>query len=147
MTWLLKHGSVALALLLLVSACGVDLIAPYNQTVVDGVVQTNSDVDGILTSVERGIGTDDAVYENYVEQYDQLHIDIRALILQVECIPRGDITVTQIELLDEMISVIEETHQAGEFNSTGDIVFYRDHFFSSCKQIIELELFKLMERE
>lgn len=126
---------------LLLIGCSTELIAPYNQAVVDEVMAYHGDVEMILSSIERHGGTPESEYPQFVEIYDILFVRLSNLELLLSVLPNTGLTLGQLDNLRENLILLEEMHQEGI--SSVEIPVIRTALDVACGAIITLEFEKL----
>jgi len=131
---------------LLASGCTVKLIASYDKTTDDAVTALHRKVSTFLIDVESKLGTADSEYGNFSEIYKELRVDISAIELRVNAMPKNSITQSQIRTLKQSISDLEQLHQTGFANNLlgqqAVLAQAQDDFDRSLAAILKLELAK-----
>lgn len=130
-----------LVMALILLGCNTELIAPYNQVVVDEVMAYYGDVEMILSYIERHGGTPEAEYPYFAGVYDMLFVRLSSLELLLSALPNTGLTRGQLDNLRENLILLEEMHQEGI--SAEEIPVIRTVLDVACGAIITLEFEKL----
>lgn len=139
-----KQISLYFALLLIVAAfsgcTSVKLIADYDETIEKGITGFHKKMETHLTKLERNLGREEAKYENYIDFYDQVKIDLSVIRVRAAALPKNEITVQQIDLIIDNVKTLEELHKLGI--SKNDIPPLKSAFNTGTTAILKLELAK-----
>jgi hypothetical protein len=127
--------------LLILSGCTIKLVADYDEQTDRSVTELQRKLETFFVKLERQIGTPDADYVNYQTFYDGVKVDISAIKLRVSAIPKNQITLKQIELLEDNLATLEQLHQAG-ITDIQVVKVVRDDFNTALTSILSLELAK-----
>ena len=130
-----------LALFLLLSGCTVKLISSYDEKTDNAVSALQKDVTLFFITVQSQAGLPECVYSNHLGFYQQANVDLSAIAVRTKAIAANDITVEQVELLQDSLSTLEQLHQLGCF-SPAQVASLRSSFDSSITAILKLELAK-----
>ncbi len=142
-TWLRFFTAVVVPLVLAAATagCTIKLISDYDETTDKAVTQLQRKVDGFLVDMQRKAGTPEAEYTKNAQFYDQARVDVDALRVRAQAMPKNDITVQQINLVQDSLDKLEKLHKLG-FSSPEEIVPLRSAFDISFTAILKLELAK-----
>ena len=126
---------------LILAGCTVKLVADYDEQTDRSVTELQRKLETFFVKLERQIGTSDADYVNYEAFYDGVKVDISAIKLRVNAIPKNQITLKQIELLEENLATLEELHQEG-ITDIQVVKVVQDDFNTALTSILSFELAK-----
>lgn len=93
-----------------------------------------------LTTLESQLDTSDADYNNYVEFYRDAKVDLSSLSVRAAAQGKNDITVKQLDLMSDNLSLLEKAHKEGLQHN--DIPPIRNAFNVGATAILKLELAK-----
>lgn len=127
--------------LILLSGCAVKLIADYDPKTDEAVTQLQRRIETFFVDLESQVGSEEAEYLHHVQFYKDIRIDVSALKLRASAMPRNEITLRQIALLEENIALLEETHKEG-IADIEVVKVPRDDFNTALSNILKLELAK-----
>ncbi len=130
-----------LALALATAGCTIKLISDYDETTDRAVTQLQRKVDGFLVDIQRKAGTPEAEYAKNAKFYDETRVDVDAIRVRAQAMPKNDITVQQINLVQNSLDNLEKLHKLG-FSSPEEIAPLRTAFDTSFTAILKLELAK-----
>lgn len=130
-----------LALLLLLSGCTVRLISSYDEKTDNAVTALQKDVTLFFITVQSQAGLPECVYSNHLGFYQQAKVDLSAIAVRSRAIAANEITVEQVELLQDSLTALEQLHQLGCFTPS-QVDNLRTSFDSSITAILKLELAK-----
>jgi hypothetical protein len=104
-----------LILTLAVSGCtNIRLIADYDETTDKAVTELQRKMSTFLIDVESKLETpDEAKHEKFAETYKEFRVDISAIELRVNAMPKNRITQNQIKALKNNIGLLESLHKTG----------------------------------
>ena len=130
-----------LACWLVLSGCTVKLIADYDQKTDEAITQLQRKFETFFLNLESKVGTNEASYDNHLQFYKEIKVDVSAIKLRASAIPKNEITLNQVSLLEENIGLLEEVHKEGIVDI--DVVKVpRDDFNTALTNILKLELAK-----
>lgn len=140
------------SMLFVVSGCAVKLIASYDETTDKNVTALQRKFETFLTDLEAKDGLPECSYDKNSKFYSESKVDLSAIKVRAEAIPKNDITVQQVSLLDSSLDSLESLHKlkdkksksSGELKciSANEITPLRNAFNSSFTAILKLELEK-----
>jgi hypothetical protein len=139
-TWL-RFFTAVVVLAATTAGCTIKLISDYDETTDKAVTQLQRKVDGFLVDMQRKAGTPEAAYARNAQFYDEARVDVDAIRVRVQAIPKNDITVQQITLIQDSLEKLEQLHKLG-FSSPEEIAPLRTAFDTSFTAILKLELAK-----
>lgn len=131
----------ALAAVLVLSSCTVQLVGPYDETTVKEVTDLHRKVETLLVKLERTAGKPEGKYEGHEATYDTLRVGLRSLRLRVESLQRKENTAGQIDLLSKSLDSLEKLHKIG-FKDPEEIAPLRTNFEVLFKSILVVEMGK-----
>jgi len=129
-------------ILLVASAgCTIKLISEYDETTDKAVTQLQRKMETFLVDIQRKVGTEEASYDKNAKVYDDLRVDISAILVRAQAIPKNEITVQQIKLFQESVANLEKLHQLG-FSKPEELDPLRSAANITFTAILKLELAK-----
>ena len=126
---------------LALSGCTVKLIADYDPKTDEAITQLQRKFETFFVNLESQVGTEKANYDNHLDFYKEIKVDVSAIKLRASAIPENEITLNQVALLEENIGLLEEFHKDGITDVAG-IEVPRDDFNTALSNILKLELAK-----
>ncbi|MEH6640579.1 MULTISPECIES: hypothetical protein [Halomonadaceae] len=126
---------------LALSGCTVKLIADYDPKTDEAITQLQRKFETFFVNLESQIGTEEASYDNHLEFYKEVKVDVSAIKLRASAIPKNEITLQQVSLLEENIGLLEEVHKEGVAD-VEVVKVPRDDFNTALSNILKLELAK-----
>ncbi|MGD0233773.1 MAG: hypothetical protein ABSC55_04460 [Syntrophorhabdales bacterium] len=104
---------VALLMLAIsVSGCGpIQLIAPYDQKIDDGVTSLQKKTAEFLTTIERQGGSGPEDYKNHTKFYDDAKVALSGLSVRAGALASNSLTVRELEILDQQFQKLETDHR------------------------------------
>lgn len=140
-----KSNELFAVILILVSimiyGCSVKLIADYDEATDKAVTELQRKMETFFIDLESKVGTDAAKYEEYVDFYKEVKVDISAIELRASALPKNDITLQQIKLLKDNLSKLEQLHKTG-ITHMALVLEPRRDFNTALSEILKLELAK-----
>lgn len=133
--------SFLLIFVLLLSGCAVKLISSYDEQTDNAITALQKDMTQFFLTVERQAGLPECQYSNHVMFYQQAKVALSAIAVRTKAIEANELTVEQVELLQDSLSNLEQLHQLGCFTSN-QVANLRSNFDSSITAILKLELAK-----
>jgi len=138
--------------LFVVSGCAVKLIASYDETTDKGVTKLQRKVETFLVELESKDGLPECSYSSNESFYGESKVDLSAIKVRSEAIPKNDITIKQISLLLSSLNDLESLHKHKDKKSAKEGKLYciskdeisplRTAFNSSFTAILKLEIAK-----
>lgn len=132
---------VILLTTLTLSSCAVRLIAPYDAAITQQIVALQKQVDTLLLNVEQNIGTTKANYSRFITSYNKIQVDLVSLITQAQAIPKNELTVKQLQLLQGTINDLQKLHKMG-FRTRKQVQIIQQTVNQSFAAILKLEYAK-----
>jgi hypothetical protein len=141
----LLRTSFLFSFLILVSACNVRWVSEYDAQTDQGVTKLHRKMETFLTALEQQ-QVPDCLSTEHGQFYQQSLVDVRALKVRAKAIPNNDITLQQLTLLEDNLSLMSTLHKAQDDSNTclalGVITFNRSNFESIFTAILKFELAK-----
>ncbi|NIM97054.1 MAG: hypothetical protein GTO24_02880 [candidate division Zixibacteria bacterium] len=128
-------------ILMLLSGCTVKLISSYDETTDKTVTALQKKVESFLITLESIEGLPECEYKNHKKFYDEVKIEISAIVVRARAIPDNEITIEQVELLKDSLKNLESLHKISCL-SKDQIEPLRIAFNSSFTAILKLEFAK-----
>jgi hypothetical protein len=134
-------GFTCLLLVIGIAGCvTVRLVADYDPQIDQSVTELQRKCEVFLTSLERSAGHTEAQYDANEKFYDEARIDLSAIRVRAAAIPKNDLTLHQLDLLQDSLEKMEQLHKMGLARE--QIEPLRSAFNSSFTAILKLELAK-----
>ena len=139
---------VAFLALLLVAlgGCSIKLIAPYDETIDNGITALQKKTEGFLLGLESNNSFPACSYKKNMQFYLDSKVDLSSIKVRAAAMPQNDITVQQLDLLASSLDSLEALHKIKDKKSTclsqAEITPLRVAFNSSYTAILKLELAK-----
>lgn len=151
-----------LSLLIMLSAgCSVRLIAEYDENIDKGITVLHEKTETFLTAIEtdliRGSLLKDeteeknkilkkVLYDEHAEFYRDFLVNLRVLKVRADSYIGNEITVKQLDALEEILKAQEIVHKSG-LETPEDIADMRSAFTRGFKGILKLEIAKKRGKE
>ncbi|MEP1449186.1 MAG: hypothetical protein ABJK37_23985 [Paraglaciecola sp.] len=139
------RSSYLFCLFMLFSACNVKWVSEYDEQIDQGVTQLHRKIETFLTTLEQQ-QIPKCLSTEHVLFYRQSLVDVRALKIRAKAIPNNDITLQQLDLLEENLSLMNKLHETQDSSNScmqaGMISFNRSNFESIFTAILKFELAK-----
>ena len=136
------HFVLMVICLFSLSGCAtVNLISDYDEATDKAVTSVQRKFETFFVELESQIGTDAAAYENHTSFYKEIEVDISAIQLRVDALPKNSITSKQVKLLSGHIDDLKDIHKEGIF-AVEVIEPIRASFNTALTSILRLELAK-----
>ena len=123
------------------TSCAVQYVSRYDEATEQGITSIQRNLEGLFQKIERGLGTPDAAYENFVSTYEQLHVEAAMLSARAQAIDLNSITAEQSKLLIKWLADLEELHKTG-FNNVGMLMVTRTQAEQIFVAMLKFELAK-----
>jgi len=146
-----RHLHICMALIIVLlfalSACTIRLISEYDENIDRGATALHKSFESFFFKIESQ-SFPACNYDNHKDFYDQSKVDISALKLRAEAIPKNDNTIKQIKTLADSLNLLEQLHQTHTDNCLlkEEVAVLRTNFNVSLGAIIKLELAKKKKR-
>jgi len=98
------------------TGCTVSLVAPYDETTVTSVTDLLKRTDMFLIQQQSLLDSGQqskTTYENNKAWYDQTEVDLNAIIIRAQAIPKNDTTVKQLKNLEAALQGVIDNNKAG----------------------------------
>jgi hypothetical protein len=128
-------------IVVLLAACTVRLISPYNAALVSDLNNVQNQVNALLLDIKQNINTSKASYDNYKTQYAQIEAEMITIISNVSAIPKSGVTVKQLKILQHSLAEMEEMHQKG-FKSAREVTVIQQTLNDDFTAIYRLQYMK-----
>lgn len=135
------------SLLVLGSAgCTIKLIADYDENTDALVTSLQRELSTFFVDLESKLGTPAESYENFGDTYKAIRVDISALSLRVNALPKNSITQEQVDILKRNLDLFEQLHKSGLGEGVEGkkavLTSIREDFDTALAAILRLELAK-----
>jgi len=104
-------GLILLAFVISATGCTVQLIAPYDQKIDDGVTNLQKTTSEFLTKIERQNGSKTDDYKNHVNFYDNTKVVLSGIKVRASAIATNSQTIGQLDNLQKLFNNLEEFHK------------------------------------
>ena len=145
MKWTTTHQRLntfsAFILVLILSSCSVQLVSDYDEETDKNVTALHEKVETFFVSLEDKTDEPECTYESNKSFYQEVHVATSALEVRAKAIPKNDITLQHIALLDNSFEKLKELHLLGCIGSE-QIPLLRSDFNTHFTAILKLELAK-----
>lgn len=118
----------------------VQYISPYDEQTDERLRAVQGQIETVLTSLERTLGTEEGEYSNYESKYDSIRVALRTLQVRASSRPKNQIQETQLSNVMDQMDLFEKAHEQGM--SAEEIPPFRRGFNQSFRAMITLELAK-----
>jgi hypothetical protein len=139
------QNTVLISIVLLLCACTVTWVSEYDAQTDQGVSQLHRKTETFLTQLEQQ-KVPECLSINHTDFYQQSLVDVRTLKVRAMAIPNNNITVQQLGLLAENLSLMQQGHALEDEKNTclatETITFFRSNFESTFTAILKFELAK-----
>ncbi|QHI38663.1 hypothetical protein IMCC3317_40570 [Kordia antarctica] len=125
--------------ILLLQSCAVRLISDYDNITDKTVTELQEKVSNYFVKIERAIESEEAKYENFIKQFDEIKVDLNTLEVRAAAIDKNRIIQQQVKELQKMFKNLESLHKLG-FNDYEQIRPLKASFNSAFTAIIKLQL-------
>lgn len=150
------------AYLLIIAGCAhVRLLAEYDENIDQGITTLQKKTEDFLSRLEKKVAKIEVLKDgseekerlkkeialvNHEEFYREFRVDLRVLRSRAESYSGNDLTVQQLNALEEILKNQEIIHGNG-FQTIGDISTMRKAFTRGFKGILKLEIAKKRGKE
>lgn len=150
-------GILLLSILVVVySGCAVRLIAEYDENIDSGITELQRNTETFLTqlqtdlirasllkdgSTEKEALMESVAYASNGDFYRDFLVDLRVLRVRADSYVGNELTVRQLDALEEILNAQKILHQSG-FETADDIEDMRSAFTRGFKAILKLEIAK-----
>ncbi len=91
--------------------CSIKLISDYDEATDKSATALHKKVDKFLIKMEREAGTPEGTYAKNTEFYDEIKIDLSSMRVRAKAIPKNQLTIEHIDLIEENIEKLRELHE------------------------------------
>ncbi len=126
---------------LTMSGCAVQMVAGYDSQTEMEVTELHRKVERFLIHLQHTVGMDEAKFANNRLFYDEALADLSVLRLRVSLIPKNDITMKQLAVIEENLVLLEKLHKL-EFSYPDEIDPIRNAFTVCFTAILKFEMAK-----
>lgn len=127
------------------TACNVRWVSEYDAQTDQGVTKLHRKVETFLTTLEQQ-QVPECLSTEHGAFYQQSLVDVRALKVRAQAISNNEITLQQLTLLEDNLSLMSKVHKLQDNSNTciapGVIAFNRSSFESMFTAILKFELAK-----
>lgn len=127
------------AMMLIQSCTSIRLISDYDEITDKTVTQVQEKVSDYFVTLERTVGTQEGEYENFIETFDKIKVDLNTLEVRAAAFDKNRIVQEQVKELNNMITNLEKLHKLG-FATYDQIKPLRQPFNTAFTAIIKLQL-------
>ncbi len=131
-------GFVILAIAL--AGCSVNLISAYDENIDKSVTQLQKEIETFFVTID-GQNATECTYDKHKDFYKESKVAISAIEVRARAIPKNEISVEQVGLLNDSLSSMEELHKLGCLDKD-QVSNLRSNFNTSITAILKLELAK-----
>jgi hypothetical protein len=103
--------SLVIALMAVSLGCTVKLIADYDEIIDKTATDLQGKIETFLTRMERTAGTSEGEYDNNTAFYDEIKGVLSSMKVRARAIPKNELTVQHIELIEENIENLRKLHE------------------------------------
>jgi hypothetical protein len=106
--------SIVAAFFLTISEVGctsIQLIAPYDQKIDEGVTKLQKVTAEFFTKIERQGGSKPEDYKNHVKFYDDTKVALSGILVRANAVAQNDLTARQLEILHQQFQDLEAMHR------------------------------------
>ncbi|HDY7896818.1 hypothetical protein ACEUKD_08400 [Vibrio diabolicus] len=132
---------VAFLLSVILTGCTITIVSAYDEVTDKSVTQLQRDVESFFVGIESKSGLPECTYESNKGFYEKAKVDISAIEVRARAVPNNDITIKQIELLNDSLKKLETLHKIRCFDED-TVAPLRSSFNSSFTSILKFELAK-----
>ncbi|WP_273022775.1 hypothetical protein [Rheinheimera sp.] len=133
--------SFLLIFVLLLSGCTVKLISSYDEKTDNAITALQKEMTQFFLAVEAQAGLPECKYSNHTQFYQQAKIALSAISVRVKAIEANELTIEQVDLLQDSLISLEQLHQL-DCLTPNQVTNLRSNFDSSITAILKLELAK-----
>ncbi len=114
---IIKRVIPAYFLLLFLTGCSLQMVAPYDLQTVSQIAEVEKKIDYLYRSAEL-LPESDRQYEQFAQQYTEIDVDIRALLRRQQRRDKNTETIKQVDILLDLWTQDRNTHQEKDSLST-----------------------------
>jgi hypothetical protein len=135
-----------LFVLILASCAPIQLIAPYDERIENGITELQKSTTTFFVKIERQGGSDKRDYKNYVKFYDDAKVSTKSLLIRAGATAQNKMTEEQISLLIKKYKSLEDQHKTIGI-SPYTIPVLESSFDQIFRTILTLEVAKKEEKK
>ena len=94
-----------------ITGCTVKFISSYDEATDVAVTALHRKVETFFITLESGEGLPGCTYDNHKKFYEEAKVDISAIQVRAEAIPKNEITIQQLKLLSNSLDQLEQLHK------------------------------------
>lgn len=98
-------------LTLVMSGCTVKFISDYDEVTDKSATALHKKVETFLIKMEHTAGTSAGEYVNNKDFYDETQVALRAMRIRAKAIPKNQLTVEHIDLLEKNVDELRNLHE------------------------------------
>lgn len=121
--------------------CKVTMVSAYDEKTDNAVTQFQKDLETFFVSVEGQSGAAGCDMNSHKTFYDKATVDIRAMKLRASSMEKNQITIDQLDLLEDSFGDLKDLHEIACL-ADGQITALRSSFNSHITAILKFELAK-----
>jgi len=136
-----KLKSLAIIAVLFLASCKVMLVGAYDQVTDQGIQKIQAEIATTLVKVERNLlsgATEDNKYEKFKGTYESMAGEIAVLKIRCSALPKYDIVLQQVGLLEDNLKNLEALHKIG-FKNLSETAPIKSAFETQFKAMITLQ--------
>lgn len=119
-------------------SCGpVRLISEYDEITDRTITVLQEQVTTYFVSLERNIGTDQALYKHYTDDFDKMKVNLSILEIRAASFEKNEIMQQSVVELKSMIDNLEKLHMLG-FKSYEQVAPLRQPFNATFTALTKL---------
>lgn len=134
-----------LSFFILFTACNVKWVSQYDAQTDQAVTKMHRNMETFLTTLEQQ-QVPDCLASEHGSFYQKSLVDVRALKIRAQAIPNNDLTLEQLTMLEENLTLLHKVHKLQDSSNSclapGVITFTRSSFESIFTAILKFELAK-----
>lgn len=142
---IIQKTSFLFIFFILLTACNVKWVSQYDAQTDQAVTQLHRKMETFLTTLEQQ-QVPDCLASEHASFYQQSLVDVRALKIRAKAIPNNDLTLEQLTMLEENLTLMHKVHKLQDSSNTclapGVIAFNRSNLESIFTAILKFELAK-----
>lgn len=130
-----------IGILLVQSACAISMMADYDAATDKALIGLQKRVDLLCFTLKETLNSGRADYKNYASTYRTLDTELNVILTRSRAMPKNDLSVRQLELLQKSLADFKMLHQMG-FHHLSEIDVAQQSLDQSFQSIYSLELAK-----
>ena len=129
----------------LLTACTVTFISPYDETLDRQITELQEDIFTFLNGLESSPAEHD--FQSSHAFYDKISARLEAMRTRAEAIPKNELTVDQLKQIEQNIDNLRRLHRLGFTNPERELQPVREALNSQFLAIIKLNRAKKLKDE